>query len=108
MVDGPSAIVISLIVGFVYMTGNLIQMDLAAQVCPVGIAASVFALLMAASNIGISLSHLIGGVLYQRLSDVVDRSVSFQILVGIGALTTAGCWFCVPWLTRQERTTVEP
>jgi Na+/melibiose symporter-like transporter len=102
--DKPSTAAVSLLVGFVYMTGSLIQMDLAARICPVSIAASIFALLMAVSNVGLSLSHLFGGYLYELGATWWDRPTSFRVLVGIGAFTTACCWALVPWLRHPAST----
>jgi Na+/melibiose symporter-like transporter len=101
MIDQRSAVMISLAVGFVYITGNLIQMDLAARMCPANVAASVFASLMAICNLGLSLSHLLGGYLYELGASEWDRTTTFRVLVGIGAATTAACWAFVPWLRRQ-------
>ena len=39
-----SAFVVSVFVGFVYVPGNLIQMDFAARMCPATIAGSMFAI----------------------------------------------------------------
>ena len=36
MVDQVSAVVVTCVVGFVYMTATLIQLDLAARTCPAG------------------------------------------------------------------------
>jgi MFS family permease len=88
MHDEPSAIVVSFLVGFAYMTGSLIQLDLAARTCPVTAAASVFALLMAVANVGLSLSHLFGGYLYDAGAIWWDRATSFRLLVGIGRTIT--------------------
>jgi predicted MFS family arabinose efflux permease len=62
-----SAMVVSLCVGFTYITANLVQYDLAARICPPQVSATVFASLMSVTNIGISLSFLCGGYLYDRL-----------------------------------------
>lgn len=50
------------------MVGNLIQMDLAARMCPVTIAGSLFAMLMAVSNLAIILSTIPGGSLYESFA----------------------------------------
>jgi hypothetical protein len=57
---------------------------------------------MAVSNVGLSLSHLLGGYLYEQAAGWVDRSTAFQVLVGIGGLTTTGCWLFVPWLRSHD------
>jgi MFS family permease len=69
--DPLSAVIVSVVVGFASMTGLLIQFDLAAQVCPPRVAGTTFALLMALSNLGTSLST--GLALHGRL--LADRAV---------------------------------
>ncbi len=93
-----SAVVITALSGVTYMTGNLIQLDLAARICPPKAAGTVFALLMAVSNLGILLSTWIGGVWYDQLDAVWGHRAAFNTLVAIGAAFTAGCWLLVPWL----------
>jgi MFS family permease len=101
MFDERSAMVVSVAVGFTYMTATLIQLDLAAQVCPPRTAGTVFALLMSLTNLGLSLSFGAGGWLYEHGLDWWGtRTASFNVLVGIGAATTAACWCLVPWLRR--------
>jgi MFS family permease len=101
MVNRPMAILVSLCVGFSYMTATLVQLDLAARICPAKVAATVFASLMAITNIGLSLSYALGGHLYDYFAKHWGRSVSFDLLVGIGAITTASCWLLSPILVRQ-------
>lgn len=97
--DGPwSAQVIVVLTGFVYQTATMIQLDLAARVCPPQIAGTMFALLMALSNLGMSASSYVGGQLYEDLKGAYGATTSFQALVGLGAVSTAACWFIVPWL----------
>jgi predicted MFS family arabinose efflux permease len=100
MADRPSAVVVTAISGATYMTGNLIQLDLAARLCPPRVAGTVFALLMGLSNLSILLSTAWGGDLYDRFSAAWDHRVAFNALVAIGALCTAACWLLVPWLRR--------
>jgi MFS family permease len=101
MYDRTSAIVVSFAVGFTYMTATLIQLDLAARVCPVESAGTIFALLMAISNTGLSLSIAFGGWLYEALGDYfASKDIAFAALVGIGAAFTALCWLLVPLLRR--------
>lgn len=95
-----SAVVISLLVGFTYMTGVLVQLDLAARVCPPHVAGTVFATLMAVSNLSVTLSAVIGGKLYDLWTDAWGSRLAFNLLVGIGALFTAACWLLVPVLRR--------
>jgi predicted MFS family arabinose efflux permease len=103
MVGQTSAVVVTLAVGFSYMTGTLIQLDLAARVCPTQSAGTMFALLMAISNTGLSFGTLAGGQVYDGLAAWSgSRDVAFDVLVGVGAGCTALCWAVVPWLRRVE------
>jgi MFS family permease len=104
MVGRMSAMGVSVAVGFVYMTATLIQLDLAAQVCPPETAGTIFALLMSLSNLGLALSTGLGGLLYDQGTNWWgSRTLAFNVLVGIGAGFTAGCWFLVPRLLRTPR-----
>jgi MFS family permease len=98
MFDQKSAVVVSIAVGFTYVTANMIQMDLAAQICPPGVSATVFSTLMAVTNFGLSLSYAVGGYLYDWGSLQWDPHFAFRMLVGVGAITTAACWLFVPRL----------
>lgn len=96
--DRPSALWVTLAVGLTYMTATLIQLDLAAQACPPAVAGTAFALLMALQNLAASGSTWLGGLLYEWGTDHWGRRTSFQVLVGIGAAFTAGCWLLIPLL----------
>jgi MFS family permease len=98
VVDQPSAVLATLAASFTYMTATLIQLDLAAQVCPPETAGTVFALLMALENLSASLSAWLGGILYDAGKPRWGSQGSFQALVLISAALTAGCWLLVPWL----------
>jgi MFS family permease len=98
--DQRSAVIVSLVVGFGWMTGVLIQLDLAAQVCPPAAAGTTFALLMALGNLGTSLSTWLGGSWYESGAARWGYPASFRLLVGMGALCTAGCWLILPILPR--------
>ncbi len=98
LADGvTSAFAVSTIAGFVYMLGNLIQMDLAARICPAEIAGSMFALLMSVSNVAIILATSLGGWLYESMLADPGPEVAYSVLVWIGSATTAACWGIVPW-----------
>ena len=97
-----SAVLVTVVSGLTYMTGSLIQLDLAARVCPPKAAGTVFAVLMAVSNLGIVMSTWIGGIWYDQLSAGWGDRAAFNTLVAIGAAFTAGCWLLVPWLRRGE------
>jgi predicted MFS family arabinose efflux permease len=96
--DEASAEAISLAVGASRATAVLIQLDLAAQVCPPQTAGTLFALMMALSNLGTSLSRGLGGWWYEDWLHDWGNRAAFDALVGIGALFTAGCWLAVPFL----------
>ena len=98
--SSASAITIAVVVGFTYMTATLIQLDLAARLCPPHLAATVFALLMSLSNFSLAMATWFGGTLYTRTSDAWGPERSFQVLVGIGGICTASCWLLVPFLSR--------
>lgn len=92
-----SAFVVSVFVGFVYMLGNLIQMDFAARMCPASIAGSMFAMLMSVSNLAIILSTILGGSFYETIAVQGGPEFAYAIVVLIGSATTALCWCLVPW-----------
>lgn len=98
--DEHTAPAIVICFGFTYMTGMLVQLDLAARVCPPGVAATMFALIMSVSNLGTSTSTAVGGWLYQRGLERMGAGTTFQGLVALGALCTAGCWLVTPYLRR--------
>ncbi|MFO1094546.1 MAG: MFS transporter [Planctomycetaceae bacterium] len=94
-----SAMVIAAIAGLAYMTGTLIQLDLAARVCPPEVSGTLFALLMSLSNLGVSLAEAAGGWLYEVWTRQWGAHAAFDALVVVGTLTTAACWLLLPWLT---------
>ena len=95
-----AAVPIFLLTGFAYQTATMIQLDLAARVCPPQIAGTMFALLMALSNSGISASSYFGGWWYDALTRRHGTHVAFDLLVAIGAGFTATCWVLVPGMLR--------
>jgi MFS family permease len=96
-----SAQVASAAAGATTAIAILIQLDLAAQVCPLEIAGTVFAVLMSISNLSSSLSIYLGGYWYDQLSESLGGRAAFDALVAIGSLTTAACWFVMPMLLRS-------
>jgi MFS family permease len=96
-----SAVVISFVVGFVYMMGTIVQLDLAAQICERETAGTTFALLMSLTNLSVSMSMYVGGWLYERLAAGEHYTFAFQIVVGVGALSTCCCWLLLPWIRRH-------
>ncbi len=100
LVDKTSAILISLAVGFTYMSATLVQLDLAARACPLMSAGTVFAMLMALSNLSLSLAIWAGGTWYAQLEESYGAVRGFNILVAIGAGFNAGCWLVLPLVNR--------
>jgi predicted MFS family arabinose efflux permease len=98
MHDEASARAVSVVYGFAVATAMMVQLDLAAQICPPQAAGTLFALLMALSNLGTGLSTWLGGWCYQHTLQEWGNPLAFNLLVGIGALFTAGCWLVVPYL----------
>ena len=99
MHDATTAVLASIVFGLTYQTATLIQLDLAARICPTESAGTIFALLMAISNTGISASYGVGGLTYDWLASadmLGSRHAAFDALVAIGAASTAGCWLLVP------------
>src|SRR5689334_14092987 len=105
--DAASGIVISLGVGVVYAIGSLIQLDLAARVCRPETAGTTFALLMSLTNLGAALSQGLGGSIYEEMAERWGHVLAFQILVGVGALFTAGCWLLLPMLNQLAATSLK-
>lgn len=97
-----SAVAVTLVVGFTYMTASLVQFDLTARVCPPRVAATLFALVMALSNLSLSLADGAGGWLYDLMRPLWGPRVSFNVLVALGAAFTAVCWLLVPVLRRGD------
>jgi MFS family permease len=96
--DAMSARAVALVSGFALATGTVIQLDLAAQVCPVRAAGTLFALLMSLSNLGTAVATWFGGWCYEATLARWGNSLAFDLLVGIGGLFTAVCWLIVPYL----------
>ena len=96
--DKPSALALSLVVGLIYMTGCMVQVDLAARVCPPEATGTLFALLMATCNMGTAISTWLGGVIYRFGADRVGVKVSFWALIGVSGLFTMCCWLIVRFL----------
>jgi MFS family permease len=96
---GPaSAQAVAVLYGAAYMVGSLMVLDIAARCCPPALAATVFSLLMASTNVAVSLSEAMGGSMYTAMSTRYGPQIAYDVLVAVGALCTAGCWLVVPWL----------
>lgn len=91
---GPiSVMVISVIVGFTYMTANMIQCDLAARACPLHAAGTVFGVFMALCNVSTLLSTWIGGYCYQWCVTMFGGYESgFRAVLALGALFMLASW----------------
>jgi hypothetical protein len=104
-VSGPKSLwVVSTLVGFTYLTGSIVQFDLAARACPVHAAGTTFALLMSISNLSLSLSMALGSSLYVDWTKRWGASTAFQGLVVLGSLSTAFCWLLYPYIKSMART----
>lgn len=101
--DSRSAAILSLAVGFFHMTGTMVQLDLAARHCPLKSAATVFALLMALSNVSTSLATWLGGLFYERWLETLGPNMAFNWLVVAGSAISGCCWLLAPALARDER-----
>lgn len=98
LTDEMSAFWVSLAFGFTYMTATLILLDLAARACPPEIAGTAFAVIMALQNLSASLATWVGGEWYELWSKQWGSQRAFDLLVGVGALFTAGCWLVWPFM----------
>lgn len=100
--DRGSALVASFAAGFTYMTASLTQLDLAARLCPPRFAGTVFASLMAITNVSLASAGALGGRFYEEWKEALGAGTAFQVLVAAGALLTAACWSFLPWLHPAE------
>jgi predicted MFS family arabinose efflux permease len=100
--DQTTALLATLAVGFTYMTASLIQLDLAARICPPEVSGTAFALLMALSNLSMAGSTWLGGQLYDAWNARWGPLATFNLLVVSGAGFTACCWLLVPLLRRAS------
>lgn len=92
MIDRTSAMVISVVVGFTYMTASMVMVDLAARACPINAAGTLFALFMALCNISSAATTWLGGAVYQAGLAHRDADFAFQAVVALGgALSASSC-----------------
>jgi MFS family permease len=96
--ESSGAYAIAMVFGLTYMTGSIIQSDLAARACSLKAAGTLFALFMAICNLGSALSTWFGGRVYDHASAVWSGEDAFRILILINAVFTAGCWLVVKFL----------
>lgn len=103
MHNATTAVLASIAFGVTYQVATLIQLDLAARIAPTEAAGTIFALLMAISNTGITASTWVSGAWYDYLASAEvlnSRHLAFDALVAIGAAFTAACWLIVPVMKR--------
>jgi MFS family permease len=95
-----SAYIVSVIAGAAYMTGTLIQLDLAARIIPARAAATVFATVMALTNFAGSGSEAFGGWLFEAAKASYGRETAFSVVVAVSVAAAVSCWLLVPLLRR--------
>jgi MFS family permease len=96
-----SAYVVSVIAGAAYMTGTLIQLDLTARIIPARAAATVFAAVMALTNLAASASEVFGGWLFEAGREAYDQKTAFSLAVLVSVVAPMSCWLVVPVLRRE-------
>lgn len=101
-VTGPISLnIVSPLVGFLHMSGTMAQLDLAARSCPVRVAGTVFATVMALSNASAVSATALGGWIYDAAQQQMNPAGSLAVVVAVGAGITAACWLLLPFLPRQ-------
>lgn len=98
MTDRTSAMVISVLVGFTYMTASMVMVDLAARACPIGAAGTLFALFMALCNISSAATTWLGGMVYQAGLAHRDADYAFQTVVALGGVLSASSCLLIRFL----------
>ncbi|HEV3005386.1 MAG TPA: MFS transporter [Pirellulales bacterium] len=93
-----SAVAISMVAGFLYMTASMILVDLAARACPIAAAGTVFALFMAIGNVSTAMTTWLGGQVYHVVNQRCDADAAFAIVIGMGGVLTATSWLAVRFL----------
>jgi MFS family permease len=98
-----SLYLVSTLVGFAYMTGSLILLDLAARLVPIPVAATVFAVIMSLASLGSALGEGLGGFLYDFADDRYGATHAYRIVLVAGVAIIASCWLWAPRLRRELR-----
>lgn len=98
LADRTSAVVISLLTGFVYMTASMILVDLAARACPIAAAGTLFAVFMATCNTSSAVTTWLGGTIYQAVGEHGDYEQGFATVVALGGLFCASSWWAIRFL----------
>jgi MFS family permease len=87
--------------GAANMTGILIQLDLAARLVPIRVAATGFAVLMAITNVAAAAAEALGSRVYDWLGSVVGHADGYRVIVLASAAIAVSCWLFVPRLRRE-------
>lgn len=98
LADRTSAVVVSVLVGFTYMTASMILVDLAARACPMEAAGTLFALFMALCNVSSAATTWLGGWLYQAANERFGSDIAFQMVVALGGLLSTSSFLVVRYL----------
>ena len=85
-----SIVVYTILFGIFSMAVQLIVMDFSARICPKGKEAAAFALITSILNLGMFLSNVVGGKLYDR--------VGYNWLVILSGASTFLCLLFIPYL----------
>ncbi len=99
--SAQSLYLVSTLVGFAYMTGSLILLDVAARLVPIPVAATVFAVIMALANLGSVVGEGVGGLLFERAGASYDPTAAYRIVLVVGATVIASSWLWMPRLRRE-------
>ena len=105
LADQPSAVPVSIAAGFAYMTGSMIQVDLAARACPLDAPGTMFATFMAACNVSTAIATWLGGLIYQLATNHWGSDTAFDVLIFLGGLFTATSWLAIGYLPARLLTT---
>lgn len=102
LLAGPKSLdAVSLVVGFTYMTANMIQCDLAARACPVRAAGTVFGAFMALCNVSTLLSIWVGGGMYQFAVAQWGGMHAFHLMLLLGSGFMAASWLAARFLPEE-------
>jgi predicted MFS family arabinose efflux permease len=113
LADRTSAVVVSLLTGFAYMTASMILVDLAARACPLQAAGTLFALFMATCNTSSAITTWLGGTVYEAAGNHWGYEEAFGVVVALGGLFCASSWWAIRFLPssvlgRPMQTSAEP
>ncbi len=95
-----ASFVIAVMAGCAYMTGTMVHLDVAARNAPLVAAATVFAVLMALTNLASSTSEGIGAWLYDSAGGIASESAYIFVCL-FAAVLPASCWLVVPVLRKN-------